>query len=40
MTEILLYYDFVDKKLFDKLEKSYQNGIECLLKIQIKDKGL
>ncbi|HRO84871.1 MAG TPA: pectate lyase [Niabella sp.] len=32
-------YDFVDKKLFSKLEKSYQNGIECLLKIQIKDKG-
>ena len=33
-------YDFVDPELRKKLQASYQAGIDCILKMQIRDKGM
>lgn len=33
-------YDFIDKHLRNKLEKSYDKGLECILKTQIEDNGV
>ncbi|MGF7230512.1 pectate lyase, partial [Arachidicoccus sp.] len=33
-------YDFIDRDLRGQLQKSYEKGIDCILKTQIKDNGV
>lgn len=44
LTDILVtkdpLYAFVDDKLRGKLQQSYNNGLDCILKTQIKDNGV